>query len=58
MGPKFNLHHLPKFSAGFTMAVLTPKLGISDFYLLSCGLNSFTFKVLYWVIFYIEIKAK
>ena len=26
--PKFNLHHLRKISAGFKMAVLTPKLGI------------------------------
>ena len=27
--PKFNLHHPRKKSAGFKMAVLTPKLGIT-----------------------------
>ena len=32
--PKFNLHHLRKISAGFKMAVQTPKLGICWYYIM------------------------
>ena len=32
--PKFNLHHLRKLSAGFKMAVLTPKLGTCWYYIM------------------------